>query len=81
MKNSLTMLAVFLATIVTSGTFAATVPGGTTLASEQTFTYRVLDEFSSFDPQVVEDTDGADIVRDLFEGLYNQDAGGNNVPG
>ncbi|MCP4234543.1 MAG: peptide ABC transporter substrate-binding protein, partial [Aestuariibacter sp.] len=47
----------------------------------QTFTYRVLDEFSSFDPQVVEDTDGADIVRDLFEGLYNQDAGGNNVPG
>ncbi len=81
MRISLTMLATFLATIISSWAYAATVPGGTKLASDQTFTYRVMDEFSSVDPQVVEDTYGADVVRDLFEGLYNQDAGGNNVPG
>ncbi|WP_147112958.1 peptide ABC transporter substrate-binding protein [Tateyamaria sp. syn59] len=60
---------------------AADVPAGVTLAEEQTFTYRTLDEFSSLDPQVVEDVDGSNIVRDLFEGLYNQDADGNLVPG
>ncbi len=54
---------------------------GETLASDQTFTYRVLDEHSSVDPQVVEDVSGAEIVRDLFEGLMNQDADGNLVPG
>jgi len=60
---------------------AANVPAGTALAEDQTFTYRVLDEFSSFDPQVVEDVNGSEVVRDLFEGLYNQDADGNLVPG
>ncbi len=54
---------------------------GETLASDQTFTYRVLDEHSSVDPQVVEDVSGAEIVRDLFEGLMNQYADGNLVPG
>ncbi|MEO1796756.1 MAG: peptide ABC transporter substrate-binding protein [Pseudomonadota bacterium] len=57
------------------------VPAGVTLAEDQTFTYRVLDEHSSVDPQVVEDVTGAEIVRDLFEGLMNQDAEGNLVPG
>ena len=54
---------------------------GETLASDQTFTYRVGDESPSIDPGLVEDVDGADVVRDLFEGLYNQDAEGNLVPG
>ena len=54
---------------------------GEALAEVQSFTYRVLDEHSSVDPQVVEDTYGADIVRDLFEGLMNQDAAGELVPG
>ncbi|MDG1736390.1 MAG: peptide ABC transporter substrate-binding protein [Paracoccaceae bacterium] len=54
---------------------------GEALADDQSFTYRLLDEHSSVDPQIVEDTSGADIVRDLFEGLYNQDAAGNLVPG
>lgn len=61
--------------------FAANVPAGTQLADDQTFTYRVLDEHSSVDPQVVEDVSGSEIVRDLFEGLFNQDADGNLVPG
>jgi len=54
---------------------------GDALAEDQTFTYRVLDEHSSLDPQVVEDVTGAEVVRDLFEGLLNQDAEGNLVPG
>ena len=60
---------------------AGTAPNGAPLADDQTFTYRVLDEHSSVDPQIVEDVTGSEIVRDLFEGLYNQDADGNLVPG
>lgn len=60
---------------------AAMVPAGVTLAEEQTFTYRLLDEHSSLDPQIVEDVSGSEIARDLFEGLYNQDGDGNLVPG
>jgi len=59
----------------------AAAPEGVALADDQTFTYRVLDEHSSVDPQIVEDVSGSEIVRDLFEGLYNQDADGNLVPG
>ncbi len=54
---------------------------GETLASDQTFTYRDLDESPSIDPGIAEDSAGGDILRDLFEGLYNQDAAGNLVPG
>lgn len=58
-----------------------TLAEGEALAANQTFTYRVLDDFPSIDPGIVEDVSGAEIVRDLFEGLYNQDADGNLVPG
>ena len=54
---------------------------GEKLAADQTFTYWALDEHSSIDPQIVEDVSGSDIIRDLFEGLLNQDADGNLVPG
>jgi oligopeptide transport system substrate-binding protein len=54
---------------------------GETLAADQTFTYWALDEHSSFDPQIMEDTAGADHARQLFEGLLNQDEDGNLVPG
>ncbi|WP_298919626.1 peptide ABC transporter substrate-binding protein [uncultured Roseobacter sp.] len=81
MKRRALCLAALMSSTLMVPVFAADVPEGTKLAQDQTFTYRVLDEFSSFDPQVVEDTYGSEIVRDLFEGLYNQDANGNNVPG
>ncbi len=54
---------------------------GDALASEQVFTYRDLDESPSIDPGVAEDSAGGDILRDLFEGLMNQDADGNLIPG
>lgn len=81
-RTALFSIAAIVSTIFLASTiFAANVPSGTNLAKNQTFTYRVLDEFSSFDPQVVEGVNGSEVVRDLFEGLYNQDANGNNVPG
>lgn len=57
------------------------IPADVKLAEDQTFTYRLLDEFTSLDPQVVEDVEGSNVVRDLFEGLMSQDADGNLVPG
>ena len=54
---------------------------GEALAADQTFTYRILDEPPSIDPGIAEDVSGGEILRDLFEGLYNQDADGNLVPG
>ena len=54
---------------------------GEVLASDQTFTYRDLDESPSIDPGLAEDSAGGDILRDLFEGLYNQDATGALIPG
>ena len=72
----LSMKAIILATAVgwasgplfAAGTHPTT---GEALADDQTFTYVTIDEHTSVDPQIVEDTGGADIVRDLFEGLYN----------
>lgn len=54
---------------------------GETLASDQTFTYRDLDESPSIDPGVAEDSAGGDILRDLFEGLMNQAPDGSLEPG
>ncbi|KAA9010413.1 peptide ABC transporter substrate-binding protein [Histidinibacterium aquaticum] len=56
-----------------------TVPEGVELADEQTFVYRVLDEHSSVDPGIVEDVSGSEIVRDLFEGLYNDSKDGSTL--
>lgn len=54
---------------------------GEELAQEQVFIYRVGDEFASIDPQMAEDVQGGEFIRDLFEGLMNQDADGNLAPG
>ena len=54
---------------------------GEQLADDQTFTYRLLDQFPTLDPQLNQDTSGFHIIRDLFEGLLSQDANGDLVPG
>ena len=83
MKKILTIFfAIVLGTFISSSIYAAKHPTtGETLSVDQTFTYWALDEHSSIDPQIVEDVSGSDIIRDLFEGLLNQDADGNLVPG
>lgn len=60
---------------------AASPAEGETLAETQSFTFRVLDEFPSIDPSLIEDVSGSDVGRQLFEGLLNQDGEGNVVPG
>ena len=73
------VLATFAAsTVLAAGTHPVT---GEALADDQTFTYSLLDEFTTADPQMVEDVSGSYFVRDLFEGLMNQDADGNLIPG
>jgi oligopeptide transport system substrate-binding protein len=68
-------------TALTLPAVAAEVPAGTKLAAEQVFNYRVLDNINALDPDIVEDVDTAYVVQNLFEGLYNEDAKGNPVPG
>ena len=74
-------LALLCTTAFTLPALAANVPDGTKLAADQTFNYRVLDNINAVDPDIVEDVDTASVVEDLFEGLYNEDAKGNPVPG
>ena len=54
---------------------------GESLAGDQTFTYRLLDQFPTLDPQLNQDVSGFHVIRDLFEGLLSQDAEGKLVPG
>ena len=80
MINRRTLIATMLASTMLSAAFAANVPEGTQLAESQVFTYRLGDETTSFDPQLVEDFDGARIVADMFETLYVTDSKGAIVP-
>lgn len=54
---------------------------GEALADNQTFKYRLLDQFPTLDPQLIEETAGGHVARQLFEGLLTQDAKGNLRPG
>ena len=54
---------------------------GVALASDQSFTYSILDDFPSIDPSLVEDVEGAAVARDLFEGLMTEDGTGTVQPG
>ncbi len=79
----LTVSALLSGTLLAGTAFAAEMHPvtGEPLAEDQTFTYRILDEFTSLDPQIVEDVTGSELARDLFEGLMNQDEDGSLVPG
>lgn len=54
---------------------------GDKLAEDQTFSYRLLDQFPSIDPQLVEETEGGHVSRQLYEGLLTQNADGTLRPG
>ncbi|MCS6761057.1 MAG: peptide ABC transporter substrate-binding protein [Candidatus Devosia symbiotica] len=81
LKAAVTTMALLGTTAMTAPTFAANVPDGTTLAAEQVFKYRVLDNINTLDPQLVEDVDTSAVVRSLFEGLYNSGPDGEPAPG
>ncbi|MCX8955995.1 peptide ABC transporter substrate-binding protein [Erwinia psidii] len=80
MGNSHVTLAVLLLT-VSSVTFAAEIPAGTPLAVSQEIVRHIKDEPASLDPAKAVGLAEIPVIRDLFEGLTNQDARGNIVPG
>ncbi|MGO2499500.1 MAG: ABC transporter substrate-binding protein [Vibrio litoralis] len=60
---------------------AAQVPAGVKLAEKQELVKGNGAEVASIDPQKTEGVPESNVIRDLFEGLVNQDADGNVVPG
>lgn len=61
--------------------FAAEVPAGAQLAAKQEIVRHIKDEPASLDPVKAVGLPEIQVIRDLFEGLTNQDAKGNIVPG
>lgn len=66
---------------MTGNAVAAQVPAGTVLAEKQEIVRHIKDEPASLDPIKAVGLPEAQVARDLFEGLVNQDAKGNIVPG
>ncbi|ENM5724176.1 oligopeptide ABC transporter substrate-binding protein OppA [Vibrio mimicus] len=84
-KNKITqalLLSAGLAVATTSFfSLAANVPAGTKLAPVQELVRGNGTEVASLDPHKTEGVPESNVIRDLLEGLVNQDANGNVVPG
>ena len=85
--STLRTMFITMATVILAGSFTQAWSGdahpvtGEALSDDQTFTYRLLDQFPTLDPQLNQDVSGFHVIRDLFEGLLSQDADGSLVPG
>ncbi|KAA1046899.1 ABC transporter substrate-binding protein [Pseudocitrobacter sp. 73] len=66
---------------LSSVALAAEVPAGTALAAKQELVRHIKDEPASLDPAKAVGLPEIQVIRDLFEGLVNQDEKGNIVPG
>ncbi|MCT4703948.1 ABC transporter substrate-binding protein [Enterobacteriaceae bacterium H20N1] len=64
-----------------SQTWAAEVPAGTRLAPAQELVRHIKDEPASLDPVKAVGLPEIQVIRDLFEGLLNQNEKGELVPG
>ena len=71
--------------VLVAGTFssawAADVPAGATLAKKQELVRHIKDEPASLDPVKAVGLPEIQVIRDLFEGLVNQDEKGTLIPG
>ncbi len=67
--------------VASTASFAANVPAGTKLANVQELVRGNGTEVASIDPQKTEGVPESNVIRDLLEGLVNQDANGNTIPG
>ena len=54
---------------------------GDTLSDDQSFKFRLNAQFPTIDPQLIEETVGGHVSRQLFEGLTTQNADGSLRPG
>lgn len=77
---TLTCIAALLSGL-SSAVIAADVPAGTVLAKQQDLVRHIKDEPASLDPAKAVGLPEIQVIRDLFEGLVNQDANGNIIPG
>ncbi|MGF1736042.1 ABC transporter substrate-binding protein [Photobacterium satsumensis] len=84
-KNKITqgiLLGAGMAVAATSfSTLAADVPEGVKLAAKQELVRGNGTEVASLDPHKTEGVPESHVIRDLLEGLVNQDENGNTVPG
>ncbi|MCW2254963.1 oligopeptide transport system substrate-binding protein [Providencia alcalifaciens] len=81
-KCSLSSLAlVFTAIFIAAPAVSAVIPVGTVLAKNQEVTRHLKDEPASLDPIKSVGLTEAQVIRDLFEGLVNQDQHGEPIPG
>lgn len=75
------LLSTVLSAALALPTLAAQVQPGDVLAENQEYTYWLLDAIKSMDPQINTDVEGSGVLRQLFEGLFNEDQNGALVPG
>lgn len=81
-KRSLIPLTVlFTSLFLTTSAIGADIPVGAILAENQEVTRHLKDEPASLDPVKSVGLTEAQVMRDLFEGLVNQDNHGKPVPG
>ncbi|WP_350024726.1 peptide ABC transporter substrate-binding protein [Providencia rettgeri] len=81
-KHSFTSLAILISSVfVTTPAISAVIPTGTVLAENQEVTRHLKDEPASLDPVKSVGLTEAQVMRDLFEGLVNQDDHGKPIPG
>lgn len=81
LKRSALMLSAAMSLALALPAVAGGHTAGLTLAEEQVFRYRMDVQFPTLDPQLNEETEGAHVLRQLFEGLMNQNDEGDLVPG
>ncbi|MFT4013088.1 MAG: peptide ABC transporter substrate-binding protein [Paracoccus sp. (in: a-proteobacteria)] len=79
------MTRLFLTTALTLGlalpAFAVQPATDEKLAQDQSYTFWLADAIRTLDPHKSNDAEGADVLRQLFEGLMNEDPKGAPVPG
>ena len=78
---ALTCGALWLASVSSGPGGGRTRQTGTVLAEKQQLVRHIKDEPASLDPAKAVGPPEIQVIRDLFEGLVNQDAKGNLVPG
>jgi oligopeptide transport system substrate-binding protein len=76
----MTLAAISLSSVITPA-IAANPPAGAQLAEQQQIVRHIKDEPASLDPLKAVGLPEIQVIRDLFEGLTNQDAQGKIVPG
>jgi len=76
----MTLAAISLSSIITPA-IAANPPAGAQLAEQQQIVRHIKDEPASLDPLKAVGLPEIQVIRDLFEGLTNQDEQGKIVPG